>query len=56
MLNFTTIDSKQALHANQLQHLVFVKPLLFISSNIRRGESSRFLLHIGKLSIQSSVI
>lgn len=35
MLDFASTDSKQTLYADQLQHLAFVKPLLFISNSIR---------------------
>lgn len=35
VFNLASIDSKQTFYANQLQHLAFVKPLLFISTNIR---------------------
>lgn len=35
MLNLANTDSKQTLYADQLQHLAFVKALLFISNNIR---------------------
>lgn len=35
MLNLANTGSKQTFYANQFQHLAFVKPLLFISTNIR---------------------
>lgn len=34
MRNLANTDNKQTFYANQLQHLAFVRPLLFISTNI----------------------